>query len=128
MTSSGNNFNDFSKIAPTREITTKIEKTFFSRPWPWVYFLNEPNAAASIAPTIIRPCTNTPDCLLYLEHQSWLRLRLINSYLTTADSDGTLQSILHAQLISKDHATLNLVYFSSVKSPDVICSLLYDDG
>jgi len=118
MTSSGNNFNDFPEIAPTREITTKIEKTFFSRPWPWVYFLNGPNAAASIAPTIIRPCTNTPDCLLHLDHQSWLRL--INSDLTTADSDGTLQSILHAQLISKDHATLNLVYFSSVKTPGVI--------
>jgi len=28
MTSGGNNFNDFPKIAPTRELTTKIEKTF----------------------------------------------------------------------------------------------------
>jgi len=28
MTSGGNNFNDFPEIVPTREITTKIEKTF----------------------------------------------------------------------------------------------------
>ena len=30
MTSSGNNFNDFPEIVPTREITTKIEKTFLA--------------------------------------------------------------------------------------------------
>jgi len=48
-----NSFNDFPEIAPTTEIATKIEKTF-SRPWPWAYFLNGPNAAASIAPTLIR--------------------------------------------------------------------------
>ena len=29
MTSGGNNFYDFSEIVPTREITTKIEKTVF---------------------------------------------------------------------------------------------------
>jgi len=28
MTSCGNNFNDFPEIVPTREITTKTEKTF----------------------------------------------------------------------------------------------------
>jgi len=28
MTSGGNNFNDFSEILPTGEITTKIDKTF----------------------------------------------------------------------------------------------------
>jgi len=33
----------------TREITTKTEKTFFSRPWPWAYIVNGANAAASIA-------------------------------------------------------------------------------
>ena len=44
-------------IVPTREITTKIEKTFlFSCRWPWAYFLNGPNAAASTAPTLIRHC------------------------------------------------------------------------
>jgi len=42
-------------IVPTREITTKTEKTcLFSRRWPWAYFLNGPNAAASTAPTLIR--------------------------------------------------------------------------
>ena len=30
MTSGGNNFNDFPEIVPTRKITTKIEKMFFS--------------------------------------------------------------------------------------------------
>ena len=29
MTFGGNNFNDFPEIVPTREITTKIKKTFF---------------------------------------------------------------------------------------------------
>ena len=56
MTSGSNNYDDFPETVPTREITTKIEKTFlFFRPWPWswAYFLNEPNAAASIAPTLI---------------------------------------------------------------------------
>ena len=33
------------------------EKTFFSRPWPLAYFLNGPNAAASIAPALIRHWT-----------------------------------------------------------------------
>jgi len=28
MTSGGNSFNDFLEIVPTREITTKMEKTF----------------------------------------------------------------------------------------------------
>jgi len=28
MTSGGNSYNDFPETAPTREITTKIEKTF----------------------------------------------------------------------------------------------------
>ena len=45
------------EIVPNREITTKIEKTSFSRPWPWVCLLNEPNAAASTAPTLIRHCS-----------------------------------------------------------------------
>ena len=31
MTSGGNRVNDFSEIVPTREITTKIEKTFLVR-------------------------------------------------------------------------------------------------
>jgi len=57
MTSGGKNLslNDFPEIVPTREVTTEIEKTFlFFRPWPWAYFLNGPNAAASIAPTLIQ--------------------------------------------------------------------------
>jgi len=52
MTSGGNSFNDFLKIVPAGEITTKIEKTSFSRPWPWAYALNGPKT--SIAPTLIR--------------------------------------------------------------------------
>jgi len=31
-----------------------IEKNILSVPWPWAYFTNGPNAAASIAPTLIR--------------------------------------------------------------------------
>jgi len=61
MTSVGNNFYDFLEILPTTVITTKIEMSFlFLVPWPWAYFLNGPNAAGSIAPTLIR---------------HWLRLR-----------------------------------------------------
>jgi len=54
MASGGYTFNDFPEIVQTREITTKIDKTFFSRRWPWAYFLNGPNAATSIAPTLMR--------------------------------------------------------------------------
>jgi len=32
------------------------EKNFSSLPWPWAYFTNGPNAAASIAPTLIGHC------------------------------------------------------------------------
>jgi len=28
--------------------------------WPWAYFTNGPNAAASIAPTLIRHCRHVP--------------------------------------------------------------------
>ena len=56
MTSaSGSSFNDFPEIVPTREITTKIV-VFFSRVLDrgrWAYFLNGPNAAVSIVPTLI---------------------------------------------------------------------------
>jgi len=48
---SGGNFNDFPEIVPTREIATKIEKTFFSFV-AVAYFLNGPKAASSIAPTL----------------------------------------------------------------------------
>jgi len=34
------------------------EKNFSSTPWPWAYFTNEPNAAASIALTLIRHCND----------------------------------------------------------------------
>ena len=34
----------------------KQRRLFFPRPRPWAYFLNGPNAAASIAPTLIRHC------------------------------------------------------------------------
>ena len=34
----------------------------FSRPWPWSYFLNGPNAAALVAPTLIRH---------WLGHKNW---------------------------------------------------------
>jgi len=74
MTSGGNNFNDFPEIVLTREITTIIEKIFlFSRPWPWAYYLNRPNAAASINSTHLNPAlpvatgnkhaTNSESCL-----------------------------------------------------------------
>ena len=52
--------NDFREIVTTREITTKIEKTFlvFSCPWPCgACLLNEPNAAASPAPSSMRHWT-----------------------------------------------------------------------
>jgi len=54
MTSGGNNFKVFfPEIVPTREIKPKQRRLFsFSRPWPWAYFLNVRNAAASIAPTV----------------------------------------------------------------------------
>jgi len=55
MTSAGNYFNDFPEIVPTREITTKIEKIFLVLVrGRGAYFLNGPNAAASIATTLIR--------------------------------------------------------------------------
>jgi len=72
MTSDGNNLHDFPEIVPTREITTKTEKTFLvlsitqmkkrplnvpaAAPWPrGAYFvMNGPNAAASTAPTLFR--------------------------------------------------------------------------
>ena len=34
----------------------KFRKKFLSALWPWAYFTNGPNAAASIAPTLIRHC------------------------------------------------------------------------
>jgi len=59
--SGGNNPNDLPETVQSRKIltgkiTAKIEKIFFSfsRPWPWAYVLNGPNAAASTAPTLIR--------------------------------------------------------------------------
>ena len=33
-----------------------LEKKFSSVPWSWAYFTNWPNAAASIAPTLMRHC------------------------------------------------------------------------
>jgi len=58
MTSGGNNFNDLPEIVPTREIITNIQRRFvFFSSVAWAYFLNWPNAAASIAPTSIRHCT-----------------------------------------------------------------------
>jgi len=63
-------------IVPIREITTKIEKTcLFSRQWPWAYFLNGPNAAASTAPTSIRhwsQLANKANIPLYIGR--WLSL------------------------------------------------------
>ena len=53
MTSGVNNFNDFLEIVPTGEVTARIEKiVHFSRPWPWAYFSNGPNAAASGFPRL----------------------------------------------------------------------------
>ena len=51
---------DFRETVPTREITTETEKTF-SRPWPCgACFLTGRNAAASIAPTLIRHRLHEP--------------------------------------------------------------------
>ena len=69
MTSAGNNFNDFPEIVPIREITTKKKKTSFSRPWPWAYFLNGPNAAASIAPTLIRHWVQRQLIIIHLTYR-----------------------------------------------------------
>jgi len=69
MTSGGNSFNDFPEIVPTNEITTTIKKTSFSRPWPWAYFLNGPNAATQLNPALIMmvmlvPYRYTVSCIL----------------------------------------------------------------
>jgi len=53
MTSCGNNFNDFPEFVQTKEIVTKTERTSFSLPWLWAYFLMGLNAVASIAPSVI---------------------------------------------------------------------------
>jgi len=61
MASGGNNSNDSPEIVPAREITAKIEKTFLVRGRMPISFLNGPNAAASIAPTLIRHWADSPD-------------------------------------------------------------------
>jgi len=53
VTSGGNSFNVFPEIVPTREITTKIERRLFFFSSVAVGLLNGPNAAESIAPTLI---------------------------------------------------------------------------
>jgi len=76
MTSDGKNFNDFLEIVPTREITTKIEKTFsFSRPWPWAYFLNVPSAAA-------RGVDRCKKCGWVQKTQSTGEMKILNSAVT----------------------------------------------
>jgi len=56
MTPGGNKFNDFSENGTNQRNDNQNTEDFsFSRPWPWAYFLNGPNAAASIA-TLIRHC------------------------------------------------------------------------
>ena len=42
----------------------------FSRPWPWAYFLSEPNAAASIAPMHLNPALTS--CQLSLPVSTWI--------------------------------------------------------
>ena len=61
MTSGGNSFHDFPDIVPTAEKSQPKQRRLFSfsRPCrPWTCFLNGPNAAASVAPTLglIRHC------------------------------------------------------------------------
>jgi len=55
MTSGGNRFNDFPEIVPSREITTKIEKTsrLLVHGRAWAYFSNGPSAAASVTPSLV---------------------------------------------------------------------------
>ena len=53
----------FRQIVPTREITTETEKTFLVRGRA-AYFLHRPNAAASVAPTLIRHCARRSWCVV----------------------------------------------------------------
>ena len=39
----------FPKLYQPQKSQTEYREDFFSRPWPWAYFLSWPNAAASIA-------------------------------------------------------------------------------
>jgi len=39
-------------VTPLPDSDSRKDFLLFSRPWPCAYFLNEPNAAASIAPTL----------------------------------------------------------------------------
>jgi len=71
MTSGGNDFNDFREIVPTIQVTTEVEKTSCSRPWPWAYFLNGPSAAASIAPALIRHCLSCHDAATVIVNVTW---------------------------------------------------------
>jgi len=45
----------FPKFYQQEKSQPKQRRVFsFTRPWPWAYFLNGPNIAASVAPTLIR--------------------------------------------------------------------------
>jgi len=80
MKSDGNSFNDFPEIVPNREITIKIKKIFsWSRPRPWSYFLNGPNATASIAPTLTLALVIRPHCCMHSvtvcsQHTYWTEM------------------------------------------------------
>ena len=47
----------------------------FSRPWPWAYFLNGPNAAASVAATLICRHRVLHTCIRYCGRLGWLAWR-----------------------------------------------------
>jgi len=73
MTSGGNNFNDFPEIVPTREITTKVEKTFLvfsSVAVQGPISQMDPTQCCSINSTRLNPLlsqTNPQDCSACLQ-------------------------------------------------------------
>jgi len=53
MASGGDSFNDIPKLYQPEKSKPKWTRLFsFSRPWPWAYFVDAPNAAVSTAPTV----------------------------------------------------------------------------
>ena len=73
MTSGGNNFNDFPEIVPTREITTRIEKTFivFSSVAVGLFLEWVLCCSSSINSTLLNPALFTD--VLY---RSWMKVNV----------------------------------------------------
>jgi len=60
-----------------------------SRRWPWAYFLNGPNAAASIAPTLIWHCLQL--CQMLTEFQNYFTFRLSSKQACNHRQQGRLR-------------------------------------